>query len=177
MRNSGRRPQTLMGFASRNHKLFLWRGFEEGVPSSGRGKVALVQSLSHARLFVTPWTAAHHVPCPWPSPGVCSNSCPLSWWCHPVILSSVVPFSSRLQFFPASGSSLRHQFSASGGQRTGASASASVIAEGYSPVQKNFPEPFPSSVKANLFNQVSCILPVSSMRKTMLLSGVKTPKK
>ena len=43
-------------------------------------------------------------PCPLPSPGVYSNSCALSWWCHPTILSSVVPFSSHLQSFPSSGS-------------------------------------------------------------------------
>ena len=42
-------------------------------------------------------------PCPLPTPGVYSNSCPLSWWCHPTISSSVIPFSSRLQSFPASG--------------------------------------------------------------------------
>ena len=45
------------------------------------------------------------LPCPSLSPGVCSNSCPLSWWCHPTIPSSVVPFSSCPQSFPASGSS------------------------------------------------------------------------
>ena len=44
------------------------------------------------------------LPCPSPSLGVCSNSCPLSWWCHPIISSSVIPFSSCLQSFPASGS-------------------------------------------------------------------------
>ena len=43
------------------------------------------------------------LPCPSPSPGLCSNSCPLSRWCHPAISSSVVPFSSRLQSFPESG--------------------------------------------------------------------------
>ena len=43
-------------------------------------------------------------PCPSPTPGVYSNSCPLSWWCHPTISSSVVPFSSHLQSFPAAGS-------------------------------------------------------------------------
>ena len=50
----------------------------------------------------------HHarLPCPSPAPGVCSNSCPSSWWCHPTISSSVVPFSSCLQSFPASGSFL-----------------------------------------------------------------------
>ena len=52
------------------------------------------------RLFVTPWTAEHQASLPWPTPGVYSNSCPLSWWCHPTISSSVVPFSC-LQSFPA----------------------------------------------------------------------------
>ena len=55
-----------------------------------------LQSLSRVRLFVTPWTAAHQ------APEAYSNSCPLSQWCHPTISSSVVPFSSRLQSFPAS---------------------------------------------------------------------------
>ena len=129
MRNSGRRPQIFIGFASRNHKSFLWWGFAERVPSSGRGKVAVVQSFSHAWLFVTPWTAAHQAPSPSPSLVVCSNSCPLSWWCYPVILSSDIPFSSCLQFSPASGSSLRSQFFTAGGQSTRASVSASVIAK------------------------------------------------
>ena len=62
-------------------------------------------------------------PCPSPPPGVCSNSCPLSWWCHPTISSSVVPFSSCLQSFPASGSFLITQLFASGGQSIGASVS------------------------------------------------------
>ena len=66
-------------------------------------------------------------PCPPPTPRVYSNSCPLSWWCHPIISSSVVPFSSWLQSFPASGSFLRSQFFSSGGQSIGASASASVL--------------------------------------------------
>ena len=55
-------------------------------------------------------------PCPSPTPGVYSNSCPLSWWCHPTILSSVIPFSSHLQSFPASGSFQMSQLFASGGQ-------------------------------------------------------------
>ena len=69
--------------------------------------------LQHARL-----------PCPSPTPGVYSNSCPLSWWCNPTISFSVVPFSSRLQSFPASGSFQRSQFVASGGLSIGISASA-----------------------------------------------------
>ena len=56
-------------------------------------------------------------PCPSPTPRIYSNSCPLSWWCHPTISSSVVPFSSHLQSFPASGSFLMSQFFTSGVQK------------------------------------------------------------
>ena len=66
-------------------------------------------------------------PCPSPTPGACSNSCPSNRWCHPIISSFVVPFSSCLQSFSASGSFPRSQFFISGGQSTGVSASASVI--------------------------------------------------
>ena len=66
-------------------------------------------------------------PCPSPTPGAYSNTCPLNWWCHPTISSSVVPFSSCLQPFPASGSFQMSQFFASGGQSIGVSASASVL--------------------------------------------------
>ena len=72
--------------------------------------------LQHARL-----------PCPLPFPRVCSNSCPLSQWDHPTISSSVVPFSSYLQSFPASGSFPMSQFFTAGSQSIGASASASVL--------------------------------------------------
>ena len=65
--------------------------------------------------------------CPLPTPGACSNSCPLSWWCHPTISSSVIPFSSCLQSFPASGSFQMSQFFTSGGQSIGISPSASVL--------------------------------------------------
>ena len=67
------------------------------------------------------------LPCPSPTPRACSNSHPSSWWCHPAISASVVPFSSCLQSFPASGSFPRSQFFASGGQSIGVSASASVL--------------------------------------------------
>ena len=72
--------------------------------------------LQHARL-----------PCPSPTPRGYSNSCPSSRWCHPTISSSVVPFYSHLQSFPASGSFPVSQFFASGGQIIGVSASASVL--------------------------------------------------
>ena len=62
------------------------------------------------------------LPCPSPTPGACSNSCPPSQWCHPTFTSSVVPFSSCLQSFPASGSFLMSQPFTSGGQSTRASA-------------------------------------------------------
>ena len=62
-------------------------------------------------------------PCPSPTPGVYPNPCPSSWWCHPTISSSVVPFSSCPQSFPASGSFPVSQFFVSGGQSIGVSAS------------------------------------------------------
>ena len=74
------------------------------------------RGLQHARL-----------PCPSPTPGVCSNSRPSSLWCHPTISSSVIPFSSSLLSFPASGSLPISQVFASGGQSIGVSASASVL--------------------------------------------------
>ena len=67
------------------------------------------------------------LPVHYQTPGVYSNSCPLSWWCLPTISFLVVPFSSNLQSFPASGSFSMSQFFASGGQRIGVSASASVL--------------------------------------------------
>ena len=86
--------------------------------------------VQHARL-----------PCPSQSPIVCSNSCPLSQWCHVIISSSIVPFSSCLQFFPASGSFLMCQLCGSGGQSIGASASASVLPmniQGWFPLRINW---------------------------------------
>ena len=71
----------------------------------------------------------HHTrpPCPSPAPRVHPDSCPSSLWCHPAISSSVIPFSSCAQSFPASGSFPMSQFLASGGQSTGTSASTSVL--------------------------------------------------
>ena len=66
-------------------------------------------------------------PCPSPTPGVHSNLCPLSWWCHPTISSSVIPFSSCPQSFPESGSFPMSQLFTSGGQIIGVSASTSVL--------------------------------------------------
>ena len=72
-----------------------------------------VQSLSRVQLFVTPWTIARQGSLSITNSRACSNSCPSSQWCHPNISSSVVPFSSCLQSFPASGSFLKSQLFAS----------------------------------------------------------------
>ena len=74
------------------------------------------RGLQHARL-----------PCPSPTPGSCSNSCLLSWWCHPAISSTVIPFFSCLESFPASGPFPMSQFFASGGQSIRVSVSASIL--------------------------------------------------
>ena len=87
-----------------------------------------VQLLSRVRFFATPWTAVPRLPCPSPTPGACSNSCPSSQWCHPTISSSIIRFSSRLQSFPASGSfPMMSRLFISSGESTGASAAAPVL--------------------------------------------------
>ena len=88
--------------------------------------------VQFSRLIVSSSLQPHglqhsRLPCPSPTPGACSNSCPSSRWCHPTISSSVIPFSFCPQSFPASGSFPMSQFFASDGQSIGASASASVF--------------------------------------------------
>ena len=86
--------------------------------------------FTHSVVFNSLWTHGlqhSRLPCPSPSPGVYSNSCPLSWWCHPSISSSVIPFCSCLQYFPASGSIPISELFISGGQSTGNLALASVL--------------------------------------------------
>ena len=99
-------------------------------------KVCLVKAMIFPVLFsrsvvsnsLWPHGQQHaRLPCPSPTPKACSNSCPLSWWCHPTISSSVIPFSSYLQSFQASGSFPMSQLFASGGQSVGVSASASIL--------------------------------------------------
>ena len=89
--------------------------------------ISLVQLLSYVQIFATPWTIPHQASLSITNSGACSNSHPSSRWCHPTISSSVIPFSSCLQSFPASGSFPRSQFFASGGQSIGVSASASIL--------------------------------------------------
>ena len=90
------------------------------------------QSLQFSRSVVSDSLQPHEPqharpPCPSPSPRVYPNSCPLSWWCHPSISSSVFPFSSCLQSFPASGSFQMSHLFASGGQSIRVSVSTSVL--------------------------------------------------
>ena len=88
------------------------------------------RQFSHSVVYDSLWShGLQHtrLPCPSPTHGAYSNSCPSSWWCHPAILSSVIPFFSCLQSFPASESFLMNQFFVSGGQSIGASASESVL--------------------------------------------------
>ena len=85
----------------------------------------LLLTFSHSVVSDSLWPHGlqhSRLPCPSPSPGVCSNSCPLSWWCHPTISSPVIPFSCP-QYFPALGSFPVSQLFTSGGQSIGALAS------------------------------------------------------
>ena len=89
--------------------------------------VSSVQSLSHVQLFATHELQHTRPPCPSPPPRVHPNPCPLSRWCHPTIVSSVIPFSSCPQSFPASGSFPMSQLFTSAGQSIGVSSSTSVL--------------------------------------------------
>ena len=72
---------------------FTWRDLNQIIKNIAKilFQFSLVQSLSHVHLFVTPWTAVCQLHCPLPTSRAYSNSCPLSWWCHPTISPSVVP--------------------------------------------------------------------------------------
>ena len=112
--------------------LFLyWEGCSHLQASPlGWGRVPQLSQFSHS---VVSHSFQHHglqqsrPPCPSPAPRACSNSCPLSQWCHPTISSSVFPFSSCLQSFPASGAFPMSQFFTSSDQSIRVSASASVL--------------------------------------------------
>ena len=121
-------------------------------------------------------------PCPSPSPGACSNSCWLSQWCHPTISSSVVPFSSCLKPFPASGSFLISQLFASGGQSSGASASASVLpmnSQGWFPLGLTGLISFQGPLKSLLQYHISkaSVLPCSAFFMVQLSHLFMTPGK
>ena len=107
----------------KSHFLHLLHGHADSLP------LAILQfSRSVLSNSLWPHGLQHaRLPCPSSTPRACSNSCPLSRWCHPTISSSVAPFSSCLQSFPASRSFPASQFFASGGQSVRASASASIL--------------------------------------------------
>ena len=104
--------------------MYLWKKITESELQSYQ--FGSVESLSRVQRFATHGLQHTRLPCPSPTPGACSNACPLSWWCHPTISFSFVPFSC-LQSCPASGSFPISQFFTSGGQRIGALALASVL--------------------------------------------------
>ena len=113
----------------------------------------LIQFSSVAQLCATLWPhGLQHarLPCSSPTPGVCSNPCPLSRWCHPTISSSVVPFSSRLQSFPASGSFQMRQFFASGGLSIRVAALVAALA---SILPMNIQDWFPLGLTDSIFLQ------------------------
>ena len=115
-----------------DHRLFIWimtDKTKQKIKSLLFWKTNTVYSVQFSRLVVSDslWPHGLQHTCPSPTPRACSNSCPSSQWCHSTISSLVIPFSSCLQSFPASGSFPMSQFFASGGQSIGASASASVL--------------------------------------------------
>ena len=113
-------------------KLWCWAVFLPGKSHGQRSLAGYSPSVQFSRSVVSDSLQSHRLqhtrlPSPTPTPRVYSNSCPSSPWCHPTISSLVVPFSSCLQSFPASGSFPMSQFFASGGQSIGVSTSASVL--------------------------------------------------
>ena len=137
-------PEASQGSLSHGHCLWLntsHRPTPKGSAPSGRGAPTFFSAnkevpprasvqFSCSVMSDSLWShGLQHArpPCPSPAPGVYSNSCPLSRWCHATTSSSVVPFSSRLQSFPASGSFPVSQFFTSGGQSIGVSVSASFL--------------------------------------------------
>ena len=105
-------------------------GFQLNIQKTKIMSFGPISQFSHSvvSIFLGPHGLQHiRLPHPSSTPGACSNSCPSSQWCHPTISSSVAPFSSCLQPFPASESFPKSQFFTSGGQSIGASASASVL--------------------------------------------------
>ena len=106
----------LLLFLIKDYPCLPWKSLSVQFSRSVVSDSLQPHGLQHTRL-----------PCPSPTPGVHPNPCPLSWWCHPTISSSVIPFSSCLQSFPASGSFQMSQFFTSGSQSIGVSASTSVL--------------------------------------------------
>ena len=108
--------------------LLHWQAGSLSLAPPGKPNQGLLFSCSVMSNSLWPHGLQHtRLHCPSPSPGACSNSHPLSQWCHPTISSSVIPFSSRPQSFPATGPFLKSRLFTSGDQSIGASMSASVL--------------------------------------------------
>ena len=143
--------------------------------SMNQGKFSSVQ-FSHSVMSdsLRPHGQQHiRLPCPSPTPRDYLNSCPLSWWCHPTLSSSVFPFSSSLQSFPASGSFPRSQFFSSGGQSIGVSASASVLPMN---IQDEFPLGFTGWISLHSRNsQESSPTPQFKSISSLVLNFLYSP--
>ena len=121
----------------------VWNPYKSNIFSGFTQILKIIHSVqfSHSVVSNPLWPHESQLarpPCPSPSPGVHSNSCPSSWWCHPAISSSVIPFSSCPQSLPASESFPMTQLFTWGGQSTGVSALASFLpknTQGWSPLE------------------------------------------
>ena len=123
--------------------------------------LGIVQLFSHIQLLGTPWTSTRQATLSFTISWRLLKSCPLSQWCHPIISSSVIPFSSCLQSSPASGSFPMSQFFASGGQSIGVSASASVLPmniQGWFPLELESPRDSPKSSPSSHFKSINSLV-------------------
>ena len=149
-----------------------FQSFSPLIPSIITYTWSFLSSLHLSRSVVSDSLRPHGLrhtrpPCPSSTPGVYSNSCPQSRWCHPTISSSVIPFSSHFQSFPASGSFPRSQFFVSGGQTTGVSASTSVLPMN---IQDWFPLGWTGSISLQ-FNGLSRFFYSPTVQKHQLFSS------
>ena len=109
------------------HRCYAWEGCAVLPNAVLGGSHRALWSVQSCSTLCDPIDYSMPASCPSPTLGTCSNSCPSSWWCHPTISSSVVPFSSRLQSFPVSGSFSISQLFTRGGQSIRASALVSIL--------------------------------------------------
>ena len=124
--------KTIKALGCDSERTYTWAPRSPHLVSSLKGWASSGISIQFSRSVVFDSLRPHGLqnarpPCPSPTPGADSNSCPSGWWCHPTISSSLIPFSSCLQSFPASGSFPMSPFFTSDSQSIGASASASVL--------------------------------------------------
>jgi len=132
---SSERPSNCSGFL--HEKVAEWEWISNCSKTLNQVQFSSVAQLCLTLCNPMDCSTPGFLSCPSPTPGACSDSCPSSWWCHPTISSSVVPFTSCLQSLPGSGSFPVSQVFASGGQSIGSAASTSVLPmniQGWSPL-------------------------------------------